>query len=154
MLYTFSLEKKGVLNGLSFQFVIHARESEYKQKWRYSGGYSTKVPPLSIPNREVKLRHADGTAYCGRVGSCRFKRGPRGRDTSGIFAFIHCRIDAREYLSGKAVHDSWNKYQRKKTCKSELGNIVCLWRCESEMICCNHPKLAYWLACFFPIPSC
>ena len=36
---------------------------------RNSGDYSTKVPPLPIPNREVKLRHADGTAYCGRVGS-------------------------------------------------------------------------------------
>ena len=30
---------------------------------RYSGDYGTKVPPLPIPNREVKLRHADGTAY-------------------------------------------------------------------------------------------
>ena len=27
-----------------------------------SGGYSTRVPPLPIPNREVKPRHADGTA--------------------------------------------------------------------------------------------
>ena len=32
---------------------------------RYSGDYSTKVPPLPIPNREVKLRHADGTAQVG-----------------------------------------------------------------------------------------
>ena len=31
---------------------------------------------------------------CGRVGSRRFKRGPRGRDTSGIFAFIRCGIYA------------------------------------------------------------
>ncbi len=28
-----------------------------------SGDYSTRVPPLPIPNREVKPRHADGTAY-------------------------------------------------------------------------------------------
>ena len=28
----------------------------------YSGGYSTGVPPLPIPNREVKPGHADGTA--------------------------------------------------------------------------------------------
>ena len=28
----------------------------------YSGGYSTRVPPLPIPNREVKPCHADGTA--------------------------------------------------------------------------------------------
>ena len=26
------------------------------------GGYSTGVPPLPIPNREVKPGHADGTA--------------------------------------------------------------------------------------------
>ena len=31
----------------------------------YSGDYGTKVPPLPIPNREVKLRHADGTAQVG-----------------------------------------------------------------------------------------
>ena len=28
----------------------------------YSGGYCTGVPPLPIPNREVKPGHADGTA--------------------------------------------------------------------------------------------
>mgnify|MGYP006895966744 FL=1 len=26
------------------------------------GGYSSEVPPLPIPNREVKLTNADGTA--------------------------------------------------------------------------------------------
>ena len=51
---------------------------------RYLGDYSTKVPPLPIPNRAVKLRHADGTAYCGRVGSRRFTE-PRGSSTSGLF---------------------------------------------------------------------
>ena len=40
------------------------------------GGYSSEVPPLPIPNREVKLTHADGTAYLGgRVGSRLFKSG-------------------------------------------------------------------------------
>ena len=34
-----------------------------------SGGYSGGVPPLPIPNREVKPARADGTAMqCGRVG--------------------------------------------------------------------------------------
>ena len=38
------------------------------------GGYSGEVPPLPIPNREVKLTNADGTAVtCGRVGSRLFK---------------------------------------------------------------------------------
>ena len=39
----------------------------------YCGGYSSEGPPLPIPNREVKLTIADGTALTGgRVGSCRF----------------------------------------------------------------------------------
>ena len=34
------------------------------------GGYGGGVPPLPIPNREVKPTCADGTAMqCGRVGS-------------------------------------------------------------------------------------
>ena len=32
---------------------------------RYSGGYSNGVPPLPIPNREVKPVYADGTAQVG-----------------------------------------------------------------------------------------
>ena len=35
----------------------------------YCGGYGDGVPPLPIPNREVKPVHADGTASSGRVGS-------------------------------------------------------------------------------------
>ena len=51
------------------------------------GGYSSEVPPLPIPNREVKLTNADGTAYLGgRVGSRLFKPNPLG---FGFFVFIH-----------------------------------------------------------------
>ena len=32
---------------------------------RHSGGYSVGVPPLPIPNREVKPYCADGTAFVG-----------------------------------------------------------------------------------------
>ena len=40
---------------------------------KYCGGYSGEDPPLPIPNREVKLTIADGTAPLGgRVGSCHF----------------------------------------------------------------------------------
>ena len=39
----------------------------------YCGGESGEDPPLPIPNREVKLTIADGTAPPGgRVGSCHF----------------------------------------------------------------------------------
>ena len=52
-------------------------KSQVKQ--RSLGGYSSEVPPLPIPNREVKLTNADGTAYLGgRVGSRLFKPSPKG----------------------------------------------------------------------------
>ena len=38
-----------------------------------SGGYCGGVPPLPIPNREVKPAGADGTAYSGRVGRRRLR---------------------------------------------------------------------------------
>ena len=41
----------------------------------YLGGYCGGVPPLPIPNREVKPACADGTAMqCGRVGGRLFFR--------------------------------------------------------------------------------
>ena len=53
----------------------HNRTGFDKMKHRVLlGGYSSEVPPLPIPNREVKLTNADGTAYLGgRVGSRLFK---------------------------------------------------------------------------------
>ena len=43
----------------------------------YSGGYCGGVPPLPIPNREVKPACADGTAMqCGRVGGRHFFEEP------------------------------------------------------------------------------
>ena len=53
-----------------------------------SGGYCGRVPPLPIPNREVKPACADGTAMqCGRVGRrLLFITGPRvKRLTWGLF---------------------------------------------------------------------
>ena len=42
----------------------------WKIRHPISGGYGGGVPPLPIPNREVKPAYADGTAMqCGRVGS-------------------------------------------------------------------------------------
>ena len=52
----------------------------------YCGGYSGEVPPLPIPNREVKLTSADGTAPPGgRVGSCRFSGGPMMKVVGPLF---------------------------------------------------------------------
>ena len=42
-----------------FKTIFHAKDQDIQ------GGYSTGDPPLPIPNREVKPRHADGTAPVG-----------------------------------------------------------------------------------------
>ena len=54
----------------------------------YCGGYSGGVPPLPIPNREVKPAIADGTAPPGgRVGSCRSSKA-RLLIQSGLFVSV------------------------------------------------------------------
>ena len=56
-----------------------------------SGGYCGGVPPLPIPNREVKPTCADGTAMqCGRVGSRLLLQTTALRTEmfSGLFCFI------------------------------------------------------------------
>ena len=61
------------------QFSFYIINSSLK---RYLGGYSSGVPPLPIPNREVKPTCADGTAlHRGRVGRRRFS------ETSKISVF-------------------------------------------------------------------
>ena len=52
----------------------------------FSGGHCAGVPPLPIPNREVKPGCADGTAMqCGRVGSCLFYYQRPWREISEVF---------------------------------------------------------------------
>ena len=63
-----------------------------------SGGYCVGVPPLPIPNREVKPTYADGTAMqCGRVGSRLFYMEP---PESWCFpeAFFYCVLS--RFLGG------------------------------------------------------
>ena len=69
---------------------IHvASELEAYEKEETSGGYCGGVPPLPIPNREVKPTYADGTAMqCGRVGSrLLFKSKPSPEDSNILGAF-------------------------------------------------------------------
>ena len=55
----------------------------------YCRGYSGEEPPLPIPNREVKLTIADGTAPPGgRVGSCRSSDSPARKSGRGIFVYM------------------------------------------------------------------
>ena len=59
-----------------------------------SGGYCGGVPPLPIPNREVKPTCADGTAMqCGRVGRRLLSmKSLRFRKISEVFLFFFSRI--------------------------------------------------------------
>ena len=56
-----------------------------------SGGYCGGVPPLPIPNREVKPTCADGTAMqCGRVGNRLLSvRASRTKVFGALFVYIH-----------------------------------------------------------------
>ena len=66
-------------------------KSQVKQ--RSLGGYSSEVPPLPIPNREVKLTNADGTAYLGgRVGSRLFKPNPKGFGFLFVVTAFYCNF--------------------------------------------------------------
>ena len=76
-----------------------------------SGGYCGEVPPLPIPNREVKLTCADGTAMqCGRVGSrllsiseaSDFERFLR------LFCFSH-RFHRCSKIFPKSLHERYRK---------------------------------------------
>ena len=69
--YTFSGEC--CLTGFAFRFImsdLYGPDASFPVKGRGagrgrrdSGGYSGGVPPLPIPNREVKPARADGTAH-------------------------------------------------------------------------------------------
>ena len=53
-----------------------------------SGGYSDGVPPLPIPNREVKPDRADGTAHPRESRSPPFYNKPRdSKETRGFVAY-------------------------------------------------------------------
>ena len=56
----------------------------------YCRGYSGEEPPLPIPNREVKLTIADGTAPPGgRVGSCGFSKALTLKNAGAfLFSFL------------------------------------------------------------------
>ena len=89
-----------------------------------SGGYCGEVPPLPIPNREVKLTCADGTAMqCGRVGSRLLLSGSLDYESSrGFFVFMQfCfliaalshRLRGSFYLFTYSVLDFVNVYRFK-----------------------------------------
>ena len=69
--------------------VTESSLSSYLSQDIYCGGYSGEDPPLPIPNREVKLTIADGTAPPGgRVGSCHALNDTLSSSDDGVFCYI------------------------------------------------------------------
>ena len=61
-----------------------------------SGGYCGGVPPLPIPNREVKPTSADGTAMqCGRVGNRLLLEESSETKVLGLSFFVICFVERR-----------------------------------------------------------
>ena len=75
-----------------------------------SGGYCGEVPPLPIPNREVKLTCADGTAMqCGRVGSrLLLSRASDFERFLRLFCFSH-RFHKCSQIFPKSLHERYRK---------------------------------------------
>ena len=69
----------------------------------YLGGYCGGVPPLPIPNREVKPACADGTAMqCGRVGGRLFFRVESLMSVMMSGTFLFGSTEYRTYETNKA----------------------------------------------------
>ena len=77
-----------------------------------SGGYCGEVPPLPIPNREVKLTCADGTAMqCGRVGSRLLLSKPQiSKDFWGFFVFTQILSFSRELFFLSRRFRRWRRF--------------------------------------------
>ena len=88
------------------------RAEHYLSQVTYCGGYSGDEPPLPIPNREVKLTSADGTAPPGgRVGRCRFSE-PRLTMSAGVLSLYSLRSypeSARKSVSALRVRTHWGR---------------------------------------------
>ena len=56
-----------MLSNLAYKLALFPISQQYTVEetwnWKLLGGYSAGVPPLPIPNREVKPNYADGTAH-------------------------------------------------------------------------------------------
>ena len=76
-----------------------------------SGGYCGEVPPLPIPNREVKLTCADGTAMqCGRVGSrLLLSRASDFERFLRLFVFPTDFTDAHRFFPNLYMRDTENR---------------------------------------------
>ena len=110
-------------------------QPRYLSQVTYCGGYSGEDPPLPIPNREVKLTSADGTAPPGgRVGSCRFSEVPI--EVTFSRGFFFCARGGACPKSTPSVSSTPARMAQKADCtlrsglfgQPEGGDCGC-WRC-------------------------
>ena len=84
-------------------YVIRLRE--------LSGGYCGGVPPLPIPNREVKPTCADGTAMqCGRVGGRHLLQSTLFQQWSKVLFFVSSLYGSTEHT--EYTENSWRLFSR------------------------------------------
>ena len=94
----------------------------------YSGGFSPGVPPLPIPNREVKPGRADGTApQCGRVGR-RLLSGEPSRKRGGSCFLCSFSIFFQILRRGEDASDeegkAWMKWKDTKEMYMNQADMV------------------------------
>ena len=104
------------------KFKIVSERSE-----RTLGGYCGGVPPLPIPNREVKPACADGTAMqCGRVGGCLLLlESSRSNDFGDLFLFPYLKTKIYYCLvvfAIKCIFAPWK---------------VHIWQVQTRRLCAN-----------------
>ena len=79
----------------------------------YCGGYSGEVPPLPIPNREVKLTHADGTdPPVGRVGSRRSSEALSSARLAGLLCLSCCTAAALQHFPSSVLPAPLRRFGR------------------------------------------
>ena len=94
--YTTALEKRS-LGKRAYKSLIETSCSN-----RTLGGYCGGVPPLPIPNREVKPTSADGTAMqCGRVGNRLLLEESSETKVLGLSFFVIWFVERRRGWRGR-----------------------------------------------------
>ena len=81
---------------------------------RTLGGYCGGVPPLPIPNREVKPTSADGTAMqCGRVGNRLLLEESSETKVLGLFFYAFFLIEDNPFFYCRTLRGSPDKSRGK-----------------------------------------
>ena len=109
-----------------------------------SGGYCGGVPPLPIPNREVKPACADGTAMqCGRVGGRHFlKKSPVITTIAGLLHVISA-VGRHIHVLHRSTGNPWGDIGRGALLSWRGGNadvalrVAVAWSASAQPFACR-----------------